>query len=184
MTNSSPSALAVVRNSVAAEPASGSVMPRLTTALPASRPGKKRFFWSSVAYSANVRIGPKLPAWTVSALRGQTEATCSMAITASIRLPPRPPSSSGIVMPSRPCSAIIWATSNGNRGSWARLSASAARLACAKRCTESAKSFCSSVNSKFMCRTLRQTRPANGALAAHTKRRRDLLSNFSEIMML
>ena len=45
-----------------------------------------------LAYSAKVRIGPKLPACTTSALRGQTSATCSIAITASISVPPWPPS--------------------------------------------------------------------------------------------
>ena len=50
--------------------------------LPASRSGSQRSFCSGVAYSTKVRIGPKLPAWTTSALRGQTEAICSMAITA------------------------------------------------------------------------------------------------------
>ena len=46
-------------------------------------------------YSAKVRIGPKLPNCTTSALRGHTAAICSMAITASINVPPCPPSSSG-----------------------------------------------------------------------------------------
>ena len=36
----------------------------------------------------------EVPAWT-SALRGQTEATLSIAITASINVPPCPPSASG-----------------------------------------------------------------------------------------
>ena len=59
---------------------------------PASRSGSQRFFCASVPYSAKVRIGPKLPNCTTSALRGQTAATCSMAITASISVPPWPPS--------------------------------------------------------------------------------------------
>ena len=62
---------------------------------------------------------------------GTTAAVCSMAITASISEPPWPPSASGMVMPIRPCWLISLATSNGNRGSCARLSASFSRCACA-----------------------------------------------------
>ena len=54
-----------------------------------------------------------------------------MAITASISEPPWPPSASGMVMPISPCWLISLATSNGNRASWARLSASFSRCACA-----------------------------------------------------
>ena len=40
---------------------------------PASRSGSQRAFCAGVAYSAKVRIGPKLPNCTTSALRGHTE---------------------------------------------------------------------------------------------------------------
>src|SRR4051794_14368714 len=74
------------------------------------------------------------------------DATCSIAITASISAPPWPPSACGSVMPIKPCAAISFATSNGKCGSWARLSASFSRCACANRRTLSANSCCSSVN--------------------------------------
>ena len=80
---------------------------------PCSRSGSQRAFCCGEPYSAKVRIGPKLPNCTTSALRGQTAAICSMAITASISAPPMPPSASGMVMPMRPCWLISWATSNG-----------------------------------------------------------------------
>src|SRR5262249_2509397 len=129
-------------------------MPRLMTVRPASRSSSHFCFCAGLAYSAKVRIGPKLPNWSTSELRGHTAATCSMAITASISVPPCPPSSAGIVMPIRPCRLISCATSNGKRGLWARASVSLARCACAKPRTDSAKSFCSSVKSKFIA-TLR-----------------------------
>src|SRR5262249_36278698 len=70
-------------------------------------------FCCGVPYSAKVRIGPKLPNCTTSELRGQTAATCSMAITASMSVPPWPPSASGRLMPMRPCALISFATPNG-----------------------------------------------------------------------
>src|SRR5581483_2683354 len=53
-------------------------------------------------------------------------------------------------MPIRPCRAINSATSNGKRGSCARVRAPAASSARAKRRTCAANSFCSAVNSKFI----------------------------------
>ena len=100
--------------SVTAEPASGSVMPTQMTPSPASRRFRKRSFCVAVPYSASTRIGPKLPACTTSALRGQTEATVSIAITASISAAAL--AAVGLrrcVMPSRPCFAISRATSQG-----------------------------------------------------------------------
>src|SRR5215470_14548143 len=140
---------------LAAEPASGSDMPRLITVRPAKRSARYLFFRAGEAYSANVRIGPKLPDCTTSALRGQTSATCSIAITASISEPPWPPSASASVMPIRPCWLMRCAASNGKRGLWARLSASASSSATANLRTASAHSFCSSVNSKFIERLFR-----------------------------
>ena len=78
---------------------------------PARSSPSQRFFCASLPYSAKTRIGPKLPNCTTSALRGQTAATCSMAITASINVPPCPPSCSGSAMPIRPCLAMSCATS-------------------------------------------------------------------------
>src|ERR1700716_3672399 len=120
------------------------------TARPAKRSGSHFAFWAGVAYSAKVRIGPKLPNCTTSALRGQTAAICSMAITASISVPPWPPSSAGIVIPIRPCWLICCATSKGKRGLWARASVPSARWAWAKPRTDSANNFCVSVKSKFI----------------------------------
>src|SRR4029434_1554808 len=54
-------------------------MPRLITMRPCSRSGSHRAFCCDVAYSAKVRIGPKLPNCTTSALRGHTDATPSGA---------------------------------------------------------------------------------------------------------
>jgi hypothetical protein len=88
-------------------------MPRLITMRPASNSGSQRAFCAAVPYSAKVRMGPKFPNCTTSALRGQTAATCSIAMTASISVPPTPPSTSGIVMPIRPCPDISCATSKG-----------------------------------------------------------------------
>jgi hypothetical protein len=88
-------------------------MPRLITMRPCRRSGSQRAFCGAVPYSAKVRIGPKLPNCTTSALRGQTAATCSMAMTASISVPPWPPSASGRLMPMSPCALISLATSNG-----------------------------------------------------------------------
>src|SRR5436305_815252 len=90
---------------------------------PASRSGSQRAFCAGVAYSAKVRIGPKLPNCTTSALRGHTAAICSMAMTASISVPPTPPSASGMVMAMRPWALISFATSKGKRASLARLAA-------------------------------------------------------------
>jgi hypothetical protein len=123
-------------------------MPNEIELRPARRSGRKRAFCSGVAYSANVRIGPKLPAWMTSADRGQAAATCSIAMTASISVPPCPPSASGMVMPSNPCSAAIWATSKGKCGSCARAKAPGASLASAHRRTESANSLWSAVKLK------------------------------------
>ena len=77
-----------------------------------------------------------------SALRGQTFATCSMASTASINVPPVPPSASGIVMPSKPIAAMRFATSRGNSGAWARASAPAASSLRAKAAIESQNRRC------------------------------------------
>src|SRR5215510_6324051 len=125
-------------------------MPRLITMSPASSRVSQRSFCAGVAYSAKARIGPKLPNCTTSAERGQAEATSSMAMTASISVPPTPPSASGRVMPISPCACMRLATSNGKRGSCARLSAPGASSARANLRTDSANSICSSVNSKFM----------------------------------
>ena len=68
-----PSGLALVLSSVTAEPASGSVMPRLITMRPGEQVGQPALSSAAgVPYSAKVRIGPKLPNCTTSALRGQT----------------------------------------------------------------------------------------------------------------
>ena len=91
---------------------------------PCSRSGSQRAFCCGEPYSAKVRIGPKLPNCTTSALRGHTAAICSMAMIASISVPPWPPSASGRLMPISPCAPISFATSNGKRGSCARLSLS------------------------------------------------------------
>src|SRR6185369_554848 len=125
-------------------------MPRLITMRPDSSAGSQRFFCASLPYSEKVRIGPKLPDCTTSAERGHMAAICSMAITASISVPPCPPSASGMVRPISPCAPTSWATSKGKRGLCARLSASFCKCASAKRLTDSAKSFCSSVKSKCM----------------------------------
>jgi hypothetical protein len=88
-------------------------MPTLITDSPESRRFRYFCFCSFVPYSASTRIGPKLPACTTSALLGHAEATVSIAITASISVPPCPPSASAIVIPSKPCFAINFATSKG-----------------------------------------------------------------------
>ncbi|MNR20484.1 hypothetical protein D3C85_1373250 [compost metagenome] len=109
-----PSArVALVFSSVTAEPASGSVMPTEMSPSPASSPVRYFRFCSGLPYSASTRMAPKLPACTTSALRGHTDATVSMAMTASISEPPTPPSSCATVMPSRPCPAILRAMSHG-----------------------------------------------------------------------
>src|SRR4029453_7875573 len=108
------------------------------------------------------RIGPKLPNCTTSAERGQAAGTSSMAMTASITVPPMPPSASGRVMPISPCACIRLATSKGKRGSCARFSASGASSARANLRTESANSFSSSVNSKFMGLALNEPGPSHG----------------------
>src|SRR5688572_29449586 len=150
MRQPSPSFVALVLRSVTAEPASGSVIPSETILRPCSRSGRKRRFCSALAYSTNVRMGPKLPACTMSALRGQTSATSWMAMTASMSEPPMPPSSSGKVIPMRPCAAIFRAISQGYLLLCARLSMPEASSPCAKRRTDSWKARCSSVRSKFM----------------------------------
>ena len=88
-------------------------MPSAITLSPESSFFSNFCFCASEPYSASTRIGPKLPACTTSALRGQAAATASIAITASISVPPWPPSASATVMPSRPCDAISLATSQG-----------------------------------------------------------------------
>ena len=62
ITQPSPSRRATVFRSVTADPASGSLMPRLISISPPRSPGRKRAFCPGFAYSANVRIGPKFPA--------------------------------------------------------------------------------------------------------------------------
>src|SRR5215475_12490622 len=121
-----------------------------------------RCFCAGVAYSAKVRIGPKLPNCTTSAERGQAAATSSMAMTASISVPPTPPSASGSVMPISPCACMRLAMSNGKRGSCARLSAPGASSAHANLRTDSANIFCSSVKSKFMGLSLDEPGPSHG----------------------
>src|SRR5262245_40761179 len=69
-------------------------------------------------------------------------------MTASISVPPIPPSSTENVMPSKPCLASFCAMSHGYPVSCARRSAPAASSACANRRTESAKARSSSVNWK------------------------------------
>ena len=88
MRKPSPSGVALVFNSVTAEPASGSDMAMAISPSPASSGGRKRFFCSGEPKAASVRMAPKLPAWTRSTLLGQKRATSSTAITASIRVPP------------------------------------------------------------------------------------------------
>ena len=61
----------MVRSSVTAEPASDSDMPSEMSFSPDSRPGRNRSFCSGVAYSASVRMAPKLPACTMSAAFGE-----------------------------------------------------------------------------------------------------------------
>jgi hypothetical protein len=95
-------------------------------------------------------MGPKLPAWTTSALRGQDAATDSMAITASISEPPWPPSASLMVMPSSPCAAIFFAASQGYSVACARSRAPAVSSLAAKRRTASAKAACSALKLKSM----------------------------------
>src|SRR5438445_12927269 len=125
-------------------------MPTLMTDSPASRRFRYFCFCSGVPYSASTRIGPKLPAWTTSALLGQTEATVSIAITASISAPPWPPSASAIVIPSSPCAAMSLATSQGYSGECARARAPVARCFSAKRRTDSRNCSCSGVKRKSM----------------------------------
>ena len=88
ITTSSPSKLALVTSSVTAEPASGSLMPSEMSFSPFSKPGNQRAFWVGLAYSTKVRMGPKLPACTMSALLGHARATSWMANTACIKVPP------------------------------------------------------------------------------------------------
>ncbi|MNR13389.1 hypothetical protein D3C85_1297940 [compost metagenome] len=113
MRKPAPSGVALVFSSVTAEPASGSVMPTEISAPPSSSGASHLAFCATEPYSASTRIAPKLPAWITSALRGQCAATAWMAMMASISVPPCPPSASAMVMPSRPCAAIFFATSQG-----------------------------------------------------------------------
>src|ERR1700722_4472862 len=77
---SPPSIRTVAERSVAAEPPSGPDMPSTIPPCPSSRAGRYFALSAGEAYSAKVRIGPKLPDWTTSAQRGQAAATCSIAI--------------------------------------------------------------------------------------------------------
>src|SRR4029077_162309 len=75
----------------------------------------------------------------------------------------------GMVMPISPCLCISFATSNGNCGLWARVMASFSRCACANLRTASANSFCSSVKSKFIARSLRSVSLRLGAGFLHDR---------------
>src|SRR5262245_5213733 len=93
-----------------------------------------------------------------------------MAMTASISVPPAPPSVSGSVMPISPCACMRLAMSKGKRGSCARLSASGASSARANLRTDSANMVCSSVKLKFIDDSV-----LLGARLLHHRRPLDLL---------
>ena len=93
-------------------------------------------------------MAPKLPTCMTSALRGQANETSSIARTASISVPPWPPSRSGIMIPSRLASAICRATSQGKPSVRARSSAPGASARWAKPRTLSANMRCPEVSSK------------------------------------
>src|SRR5712691_1254855 len=130
-------------------------MPTEITDSPASKGFRYFSFCSFVPYSASTRIGPKLPTCTTSPLLGHTEATVSIAITASISVPPWPPSASATVMPSSPWAAMSLATSHGYSGECARSRAPAARCFSAKRRTDSRNCSCSGVKRKSMSSLVR-----------------------------
>src|SRR5664280_2528810 len=75
-------------------------------------------------------------------------AICSIARTASISVPPTPPSASATPIPTRPCLARRRATSHGNPLRCARSTVPSAKCRSAKLRTESQNICCSWLNSK------------------------------------
>src|SRR4051812_20692070 len=118
-------------------------------------------------------MGPKLPACTMSALRGHASATSWIAMTASIKVPPTPPSFSPNAMPMRRCPAIFRAVSQGYFAPCARSSAPAASSSRAKRRTDSANARCSGESWKSIERVQLPElceEPARLCLADHRSR--------------
>ena len=93
---------------------------------------------------------------STSALRGHTCATVSIAMIASISVPPWPPSFSGIVMPSKPLLRDqLRRHPTDARRVGARASAPSRRWRSANPRTASRKVCCSPVSSKFIATILR-----------------------------
>src|SRR5258708_9034674 len=92
-----------------------------------------------------------------------------MAITASISVPPCPPSASGMVMPSSRCFAMSFATSHGYPGLCARSSALPDKLFFEKRSTASRNCSCSGVKLKFIGST--PVGPGGGVRGERYRRR-------------
>ena len=82
--------------SVAAEPASGSVM-QIAGLSPSSTSRAASCFCASLPYCITAEIAPMLVSTAMRPVTPQTRAISSMMTTASRKLPPAPPYSRGIV---------------------------------------------------------------------------------------
>ncbi len=143
ITTSSPAKRAFVLRSVTAEPASGSDMAAVIIVFPARRGGRTSFFSSSEPKNATCWMAPKFPAWKTSPLLGQTMVICSMARTASMRVPPPPPSSWGILSPSIPFLARTLAFSHGYSPRFSQVNALALKCFSARSLAIFCTIFCS-----------------------------------------
>ena len=135
--------------SVAADPASGSEMPMAMVISPLTVLGRTSFFCCSVPKNSMTRHGPTLVSNTWNAAGRHSLASSSWTMSASSRVPPWPPYSSGRTMPRKPSLASRWTSSSGS-GVRSR-SHSAAFGAYTSRATSAASSrsdTCSGVSSK------------------------------------
>src|SRR5579884_2760490 len=148
ITHSPSSSRAVVRVAPASDPAFGSVRPNAASFLPEARSGTHCRFCSSVPKYQIGNVPSEWCAATVIATDESTRASSSTAIAyASVSVPP-PPSSSGIVIPIRPSSAISATSSYGKRFSRSSSSATGATFSSANCRTVSRIRRCSSSRSK------------------------------------
>src|SRR5690606_30974420 len=114
MTYSSPSSRARVVMSVAAEPASGSEMPMAIVTSPLTTFGRYVSRCSWVPKNSSTRAGPTFASNTWKAAERHSLASSSITMSASRRVPPAPPCSSGRARPRKPSSARRATSSAGS----------------------------------------------------------------------
>ena len=111
-TYSSPSRTAIVLMFCTSLPASGSVSPSPAWTSPLAMRGSRRSFCSTVPWSAMIDAArwwvPITPLTLIQPLLNSSNMTARVAWSR-----PRPPYSSGIVMPNRPISRIVATSSAG-----------------------------------------------------------------------